>query len=68
MPVLTPLVPDLETAGSVGGVCLELQSGGVRFILSVGACLNSPGARPRQLDLSVVMCVLNCSLEVSGLS
>ena len=47
VPVLTPLVPDLETAGSVGGVCLESQSGGVRFILSVGASLNSPGARPR---------------------
>ena len=33
--VLTLPVPDLETAGHVsGGVCLESQSGGVRFILS----------------------------------
>ena len=39
MLVLTPLVPNLETAGPVsGGVCLESQSGGVRFILSECRC------------------------------
>ena len=39
MPVLTLPVPDLETAGHVsGGVCLESQSGGVRFILSECQC------------------------------
>ena len=46
LPILTLPVPDLETAGHVsGGVCLESQSGGVRFILSVGDSLNSPGTK-----------------------
>ena len=62
-------MPDLETAGSVGGVCLELQSGGCQVYSQLSVpVLTLLVPRPRQLDLSVVMCVLNCSLEVSGLS